>query len=284
MQPSAQASSISSSQPRRSTFLQTVRSEFAAVAASWRAAAGERIYHLGLGGGLAQMMLIPIVQIAIFAIVYGNSPDLLSYLVVATAAGSFIMAAIFYNGEILDREREKGTLVSLFLAPCSRAAWLTGFTLVGVIQTMVMLVPSLIFGWLAFGVTYDPNVAALSIASLLFIVALWGMGLIFSGIGLLLKRANAFSNLVWPLVAVFGGLYFPVSELPDGLRHIARALPFGYGLQAIADASLRDASISDLSGELYPLAAFAIFLPVAGIITFRWIERLVRVRGELDLY
>jgi ABC-2 type transport system permease protein len=254
------------------------------MTASWRAAAGERIYHLGLGGGLAQMMLIPIIQIAIFSIVYGSSPDLLGYLVVAQAAGSFIMAAIFYNGEILDREREKGTLVSLFLAPCSRAAWLTGFTLVGVIQTLAMLIPSLVFGWLALDVTYDPNPAGLAISSMLFVAALWGMGLIFSGIGLLLKRANAFSNLVWPLVAVFGGLYFPVSDLPDGLRPIARALPFGYGLQAIADASLHNASLSDLSGDLYPLAAFAIGLPVAGIFTFRWIERLVRVRGELDLY
>jgi ABC-type multidrug transport system permease subunit len=110
------------------------------------------------------------------------------------------------------------------------------------------------------------------------------MGLVFAGIGLLLKRANAFSNLVWPFVSLLGGLYYPVSELPDGLRHLARALPFGYGLQAIADATLHNANLAAISDDLLPLAVFAIALPLAGIAAFNWLERLVRVRGELDLY
>lgn len=284
MQPSAPANSISSSKNLHETTskLGPVRHELAAMIASWRAMTGEWLYHLGLGGGLMQLLIMPIVQISIFSIVYGASSDLFGYVVVAQAAGAFIMTTIFYNGEILDREREKGTLVSLFLAPCTRFAWLSGFILAGLIQTTGMLTCSLVFGWLAFGVTYDPNLPALAVSLVLFLSALWGMGLIFAGIGLLLKRANAFSNLVWPFIVLLGGLYFPVVELPDGLRHLARALPFGYGLQAIADATLYHASLRDLQSDLLPLAAFA--LPFAGILTFTWIERLVRVRGELDLY
>jgi len=36
--------------------------------------------------------------------------------------------------------------------------------------------------------------------------------------------------------------------------------------------------------QLVPLTGFAIVLPIVGIITFRWLERVVRARGELDLY
>ncbi|HYI15767.1 MAG TPA: ABC transporter permease, partial [Thermomicrobiales bacterium] len=222
MLPSARANSISSntgSHPA-SQRLGVVHHELAAMLGSWRAATGEWLYHLGRGG-LLQLVIMPVTQIAIFSIIYGSSSDLFAYLVVAQAAGAFIMTMIYYNGEILDREREKGTLVSLFLAPCTRFAWLSGFILAGLIQTISMLTVSLLFGWLVFGVTYDPNLPALAVSLVLFLAALWGLGLVFAGIGLLLKRANAFSNLVWPFVALLGGLYFPVSELPNGLRHIA---------------------------------------------------------------
>ena len=65
---------------------------------------------------------------------------------------------------------------------------------------------------------------------------------------------------------------------------MARALPFGYGTQALADASLHNASIPDLAPDLLPLAGFALVLPLVGIAAFGWIEQLVRRRGELDLY
>lgn len=285
MLPSARANSISSNAvndtgaPR----LGTVHHELAAMFGSWRAATGEWLYHLGRGG-LLQLVIMPVTQITIFSIIYGSSSNLFAYLVVAQAAGAFIMTMIYYNGEILDREREKGTLVALFLAPCTRAAWLSGFILAGLIQTISMMIVSLLFGWLVFDVTFDPNVPALAAAGLLFVSALWGTGLIFAGIGLILKRANAFSNLIWPFVVLLGGVYFPVSELPDGMRQMARVLPFGYGIQAIADATLHNASLTDIQSDLIPLAGFAVAMPVLGVVAFAWLERLVRVRGELDLY
>src|SRR5690349_62429 len=107
MLPSARASSISSRGLDRESISpsETVRRELAAVVASWRAATGEWLYHLGRGG-LAQLIIIPVTQISIFSMIYGASSDLFGYLVVAQAAGAFIMTMIYYNGEILDRERE----------------------------------------------------------------------------------------------------------------------------------------------------------------------------------
>jgi hypothetical protein len=55
-------------------------------------------------------------------------------------------------------------------------------------------------------------------------------------------------------------------------------------MQALADAALHRATIAKLAPQLLPLAAFAIALPIAGLFAFRWVERTVRERGELDLY
>jgi ABC-2 type transport system permease protein len=255
-----------------------------AALASWRAMFAERWYHMGVGGGLAIWLVQPIIQIAAFSIIYGSHSLLLGYLVVAQAANMFAMNTVFWVGEILDRERMKGTLVSLFLAPCSRFAWLSGFILAGVAETVVVATVTLIFGRYAFDVHFDPNIPAVAISLTLFLVALWGMGLIFSGFGLLLKKANPLANLIWNGLTLLGGAWFPVSQLPDWLRYPARALPLGYGFDALAASMLRHASFTDLAPQLLPLAGFAVGLPLLGVCTFNWLERLVRERGELDLY
>ena len=284
MLPSVRASSISSNLaddlPRR----EGVVAELSAAIASWRAMFAERLYHMGVGGGMAVWIIIPLMQITAFSIIYGRDSPLFGYLVVAQAANLFVMNTVFWVGEILDRERVKGTLVSLFLAPCSRFAWLSGFILAGVIETAIVSTIAIVFAWLAFGVTFDPNLPALLLTTTLFLTALWGLGLIFSGFGLLIKKANPLANLIWSFAALLGGAYFPVSEMPDWLRYPARALPLGFGFEALADAALRNASIRDLAPNLLPLAGFSVGLPVLGVVTFSWLERLVRVRGELDLY
>ena len=278
MSPSAPASSIST------RFARSLAQELRAVLASWRAKLVERAHTAGLAGYLLIWMLRPIMELSIVAFIYSARPELLRYTVVALAAQSFIFSAIFYTGEILDRERMNGTLVALFLAPCARLSWLSGFALVGVVETLLVATVALLFGRFALGVHFNPNLPALLLTLVLFLAALWGLGFVFSAIGLLLKKANQFSNLVYPFTMLLGGVYYPVALLPDWLRYPALALPLGYGMQALADAALDHAGIADLAPNLLPLAGFALVLPCAGALAFRLLERLVRERGELDLY
>jgi ABC-2 type transport system permease protein len=284
MLPSAPASSISTS---RAGLLPAngVAYTLQVALASWRTMIAERLRQGGVAGYLAIWVVRPIFELTLAALVYGRGrPDLLRYATVALAANMAVSNTIYFVGEILDRERVKGTLVGLFLAPCARFSWLTGFALVGVVETVLAAAVALLFGRYAFGVRFDPDYPALALSLALFLASLWGMGLVFSAIGLYLKKANPFSNVVSPFTVLLGGAYYPVALLPAWLRYPARALPLGYGMQALADATLYHAGIRDLASQLLPLAGFALVLPVAGVAAFAWVERLVRERGELDLY
>lgn len=283
MLPSAPVSSIST---KRSP-MRVPAAGFAlrVAAASWRAKLRERLHERGMTGYLAIYLLRPIFEISIAALIYRSGHRaLLSYAVVALAANAFVFNTIFYSGEILDDERMRGTLVGLFLAPCPRLGWLSGFILVGVAETVLIAAVALLFGHLAFAVQFDPNVPALFVSFSLYLVSLWGLGLIFSAAGVLLKKANQLSNVIYPITLLLGGVYYPVARLPLFLRLPARALPLGYGTQALASAMLDHASIRALAPQLLPLAGFALLLPSAGVLIFTWLERLVRERGELDLY
>src|SRR5215212_5445195 len=131
MQPSARATSISISGGERTG----LRLGFGALVASWRAMAAERFGQGGLLGYFAAWVAYPLFQVAVVALIYGTGRrDLLNYAIVAPAANTCIFSTIYFVGEILDRERVKGTLIGLFLAPCPRLSWLMGFALVGVIE------------------------------------------------------------------------------------------------------------------------------------------------------
>lgn len=271
-------------EPSSSTKRAAVLTELRAVRASTRAKALERLQFGGLSGYLLIWFLRPVFEIAIVGLIYASRPDLLSYAVVAIAGNALLFNSIYYCSELLDRERLSGTLVGLFLAPCSRYAWLGGFQLIGIIETIPIVAAALVFGHYAYGVAFDPNIATVLVTLVLFLLALWGLSMIFGALGLLLKKANELSNLVYPFLMLLGGVLYPVAVLPDWLRIPAQLLPMGYGFQALVDATLHDAGLVDVSSQLVPLAAFAVALPIAGVHALRWIERMVRVRGELDLY
>ena len=96
----------------------------------------------------------------------------------------------------------------------------------------------------------------------------------FSGLGLLLAgrlRADAVlavANGLWVGLFLLGGMVFPLSKLPSGLRAVADALP----ASALAEA-LR-ASIG--AGSRVPahdwvvLVIWAAAAPVAAALSFRW--------------
>jgi len=192
MWPSGPARSISPSPARLAPAAHALQ----AVLATWRAMSMDRLRTSGIVGYVAIWLLRPVFELIAVALIYGTAhPTRLRYVVVALAANAFVFNAIFYVSETLDRERINGTLVSLFLAPCPRFSWLSGFTLVGGVETALIAAITLVFGHIAFGVTYHPDLPAVVVALALFLAALWGLGYIFAAIGLLIKKAT--SSRTW---------------------------------------------------------------------------------------
>jgi ABC-2 type transport system permease protein len=262
----------------------SISTELQAALAAWKTMFRERFYHYGRSYAL-DWMVRPVFDLAIAALIYaGGREELIPYVIVALAANSFLFSAIYWVGEILDRERLRGTLVSLFLAPCSRVSWMAGYAGAAVGETLIRTAIMLVAGYVLFGVTFDPNFTTLLVAFPLYLLSLTGIALVLSGIGLLIKRGNALSNLVSPFFLLLGGIYYPVAELPDTLRFVARALPVGYGMEALTAATLESASLGDIWSSVVPLAGFALVSPVIGYLAFNYLEHLVRRRGEVDLY
>jgi ABC-type multidrug transport system permease subunit len=245
----------------------------------------ERWFLIARGGFALLWFVRPIFDLAIAGLIYaGGRPELLPYVVVGISANAFIMSAVHFLGEVLDRERMRGTLSALFLSPAPRLCWLTGYSLAASVETFLAAGVLVVAGIALFGVTFNVAPLSLVVVSTLFLASLAGIGLCFSAIGLLLRRSNAWSNLVIPVILVFGGIYYPVSELPRALRVIARMLPIGYAIEALALATLQAEPVSGMLHLIVPLAVFSALWLGVGLLALRWIDRVVRQRGEVDLY
>jgi ABC-2 type transport system permease protein len=107
--------------------------------------------------------------------------------------------------------------------------------------------------------------------------------MIVGAAGVALRNANQLSNLVFPILQLVSGTLYPISLMPGWIEVPARCLPFGYGIQAMVDSVTQGASLSDVAGDLWPLAGFAVGLPLLGIAAFRAVERRTRIRGTLEL-
>ncbi len=269
----------------REGWTSAIARELAALRASWVVMLRERLDSIARGGYLLIWAIRPVFDLAIAGLIYaGGRRDLLPYVVVALIANSALWISLFWVGEVLDRERLRGTLPALFLAPCSRLSWLIGFAAAGVTEVVAGALTVGLAGVLLFGVRFDPNLLSLAVALPLYLLAVGGLGIALSGLGLLIKKANQLSNLVFPVIMLLGGIYYPVAVLPDPLRLLARALPIGYGMETLAAAALHHATLEELAPSLLPLALFALICPLLGAAVFAWIDRLIRRRGELDLY
>jgi ABC-2 type transport system permease protein len=245
----------------------------------------DRWFMMARGGYIVLWTIRPVFDLAIAALIHAaGRTDLVSYAVIGITTSAFIFSTFFWVGEILDRERLRGTLPSLFLSPSARVSWLAGFILAGGAETFLAAAVVLLAGIALFGVVLNVAWLSLLVVGALFLISLGGLGLVFSAVGLLVRQSNGLSNLMSPLVLLLGGIYFPVSELPLVLRLVARLLPLGYATEALALSTLQAAPLAELMHLVLPLLGFAIVLPVLGYVAIRCVDHIVRRQGTLDLY
>lgn len=228
-------------------------------------------------------MGFPFFELLMIALIYRENPALQDYAVIAGAGTAFIFAMLFVGGEVMEGERERGTLGNLFVSPAPRYAWLLGFQLSSTLEAMLSATLTLVLGIAIFGTSLSVNGPSLIVTLCLLILCMWGISMMASAVGTAIRNANQLSNLLFPILTPLAGTMFPISAMPDWLRIPAQCLPFGYGMQALVDAMTKNASLMEIWGDLLPLAGFAILLPVLGVLAFRRLDIYARIQGHLEM-
>jgi len=237
-------------------------------------------------------VLLPLLQVAAFVYIYRAiqaPPAFTGFVVLGGAMTAYWLNVLWNMASQFYWEKETGNLELFLIAPTSRMAILLGMALGGLVATTVRAVAVLALGTLIFGVT--PAVAdwpQLVGVFVLTLVALYGLGMLFSSLFLLFGReAWHLANLLQEPVFLLSGFYFPVKALGFAVALAASVIPITLGLDAMRQLlfpeMMAQLKLLPVGYELVGLAVLSVVFLLAAHRALRFMERLARREGRLTL-
>ena len=155
------------------------------------------------------------------------------------------IATVFATALALVRERERGTLENLLVAPLSRSGLMLGKLTPYLIVSMTMATIIFLVARWVFQVPIRGDLSALFLATLLFVFALLSIGLLIST-----KAENHMQALQMTMALIlpsvfFSGFLFPRETMPEFFYWISTVIPATYFIELMRAIMLRGATIAD---------------------------------------
>lgn len=176
----------------------------------------------------------------------------------------FVMMMVLTMTGILIEAKQMGIWSRLFTSPASRFQVLTGyflsFFIVGWLQFGVLIVLSSFL----FGVTWgDPVSLVVLVTGLLVCVV--GLGIAIASLVKTTEQQNAIGTLIVILTCMLGGVYWPISIVPDVMQTIAYFVPQSWAMEGFTTLIAEGGALQDIAMPLLMLLSFAVVFFTIGL-------------------
>lgn len=188
------------------------------------------------------------------------NPNLSStqFLVPGLMGVLLMLSAVLATALSIVREKERGTIEQLRVAPLGTLDLILGKTLPYLVISFVASILILIAARLLFGVEVKGSYVSLMAATLLYLVGALGLGILISTLAD--SQAIAFQGglLVSLLPAVLlSGFIFQLRGMPEWLQVVTYAVPARYYLVILRGVIIKGAGLGPYADEMLGLAVFA---------------------------
>ena len=214
----------------------------------------------------------------------GNGQGYVAFFVVGLAFQGFVTSLYGMLAQRIRSEQMMGTLEHLLLSPTSPSAVLAYSTVFGIMLNLLAMAAILGVGAAFLGVVFHVALAAVVVSVVLLIVSNLGMAIIASSFILWMKQGNPVAVFFTLYTQLFGGVFFPVSYLPGGLRLVSYLIPLTFGLDAVRATLLSGAGFLPILPDLLWMVFYTVVTIPLGLWFFRWTLRRVREDGTLATY
>ena len=178
-------------------------------------------------------------------------PGLIAYVAMITAVISTALSVV--------REKERGTMEQVRMAPLDAASFIVGKTVPYFVISLVSAFGIIFAAMVLFGMPMRGSWTLLVVAVSLFLVGALGLGLLISTVADNQQVAFQVAFLVSFLpTLMLSGFIFPISSMPAFLQAVTRVVPARYFLIALRGVVLKGAGLTAFWTELVALAVFAI--------------------------
>ncbi len=199
------------------------------------------------------------------------NPDLASrvYNVPAVMGTIVLLMCLMLTSLGVVREREMGTLEQLMVSPMHPGELILGkmlpVAIVGIID--LLLVTAVAMLW--FGIPMRGSFLLLLGASMVYILAGLGLGLLISTVSNTQQEAFMTMFLVFQPAMLLSGFMFPISSMPKIFQWITLLNPIRYFLEIIRGVFLKGAGVETLWPQMVSLSLMAVVLLTLATRRFR---------------
>jgi ABC-2 type transport system permease protein len=214
---------------------------------------------------------------------YGGS--FLAFVLIGIALTDCVLVSLMSFATQIREGQTTGTLEATLMSPASLTSILIYSSLWSYFMSAVRFLLYLALGALVFGVKLGQgNLPAAFVVFLLTVMCFMGLGILWAGIVLMVKRGEGIISIVGYFIMFATGVFFPVALLPRWVQVFGSFIPLTYALEGMRLALLQGASLSDLSGILIKLSIFAIVLLGGAVTAFNLAVNAARQSGSLTQY
>jgi ABC-2 type transport system permease protein len=214
---------------------------------------------------------------------YGG--EYFSFVLIGIAFSNFLAVGMGSFSSNIRGEQMMGTLEAMLVTPTrlptiilSSSQWSFAFTSlrVGVY---------LLLGALFFGVNLgNANVLPALTALVLTVIAFSSLGIISASFIMIFKRGDPLAWIISTSSTLLGGVYYPISILPDWLQGLSLLFPITYALDAIRLSLLQGYGFAGISRDLLALVLFSLITLPISLLVFRYAVRRAKKDGSLAYY
>jgi ABC-2 type transport system permease protein len=214
---------------------------------------------------------------------YGGS--FLAFLLIGVALTDCVTLSLTTFAQQIREGQMTGTLETTLMSPVHLASILVYSSIWPYLFSAVRLILYLIIGSILFSVDlHRANVSSALIIFLLTVLCFMGLGILWAGVVLLIKRGDAAMNLAGYGVILVSGVMFPVGLLPGWVQQFGALIPLTHALEGMRLALLQGHTVQQLLPIIGKFVVFAVVLQTIGLLGFSAAVNLTKRVGSLSEY
>ncbi|MEE9193163.1 MAG: ABC transporter permease [Thermodesulfobacteriota bacterium] len=214
---------------------------------------------------------------------YGG--DYFSFVLIGIAFANYLQVSLRSFSSCIRDAQILGTLEALLVTQTSIPTIIFSSSLYSFVLASLRVIVFLLIGVLALGLNIgDANFMGAILILLLTIFSFSSLGIISASFIMVLKRGDPLSWIFTSMSWLLGGVYYPITVLPDWVQKFSYLLPITYSLEGMRLALLKGYTLRALLPSIIPLLIFTIIMLPVSMWVFKYAVKRAKVDGSLIKY
>ncbi len=214
---------------------------------------------------------------------YGGS--YFAFVIIGIAIVGYLQLSLSSFNKNIREAQVTGTLEALLMTQTSIHTIIFASSIYGFFWESIKIFLILSIGIVLFGMSAENANFGVAITILLLTVtSSMGLGIISASFIMVFKKGDPLNMIIGSLSGLLGGIFYPVSVLPEWVQKCACFIPITHSLEGMRQALINGATFKEINQNFIALIAFTVILLPLSLWIFSFAVKRAEIDGTLTHY